>query len=236
MYINGNKSLNIKFGFTLAEVLITLVIIGVIAALVIPTTVAKYQKQETVSRLKKVYSTFSAATTRAITDYGYPTGWDFSNGDTASFAEKYITPYLSVLKICGTSDSDDCKFKFTSVSNEFDLSDKYKFILGDGTKVVFPHSNISGTLNYVYVVIDINGDKGPNKSGRDVFVFMYNFALPQAGEENQGRFITVYPVRDRASNMGSCRADASTSFGSVNYGCAALIMKDGWQIKDDYPW
>ena len=47
---------NLKNGFTLAEVLITLVIIGVIAAMTIPTLVTKYQKEQTVNQLKQVFS------------------------------------------------------------------------------------------------------------------------------------------------------------------------------------
>ena len=46
-------------GFTLAEVLITLVIIGVIAAMTIPTLINKTNNQEYVSRLIKTYSTLS---------------------------------------------------------------------------------------------------------------------------------------------------------------------------------
>jgi prepilin-type N-terminal cleavage/methylation domain-containing protein len=45
-----------KQGFTLAEVLITLAVIGVVAALTIPTVVRNYQKTQTVTKLKKTYS------------------------------------------------------------------------------------------------------------------------------------------------------------------------------------
>ena len=45
-----------KFGFTLAEVLITLGIIGVVAALTLPSLVTNYQKQVTVNKLKKFYN------------------------------------------------------------------------------------------------------------------------------------------------------------------------------------
>ncbi|MBP7212243.1 prepilin-type N-terminal cleavage/methylation domain-containing protein, partial [bacterium] len=50
---------NSKTAFTLAEVLITLGIIGIVAALTIPTLMNKSQKQQTVTALKKSYSTFS---------------------------------------------------------------------------------------------------------------------------------------------------------------------------------
>lgn len=53
----GEKSQ--KFAFTLAEVLIALVIIGVVAAITVPVLFENYKKQETISRLKKAYSVIS---------------------------------------------------------------------------------------------------------------------------------------------------------------------------------
>ena len=53
--------LNLKNGFTLAEVLITLVIIGVIAALVIPATINTYVERSTVSKVKKAISILGQA-------------------------------------------------------------------------------------------------------------------------------------------------------------------------------
>ena len=50
-----------KNGFTLAEVLITLGIIGIVAAMTLPALVGKYQKKVTVTRLKKFYSTMQQA-------------------------------------------------------------------------------------------------------------------------------------------------------------------------------
>lgn len=40
--------------FTMAEVLITLGIIGIVAAMTLPALIQKYQKQETSARLKKI--------------------------------------------------------------------------------------------------------------------------------------------------------------------------------------
>ena len=57
MYI-FNKNIYKRSGFTLAEILITMVIIGIIATLTIPTTVNKVQKIQAVTKLKKAYSTF----------------------------------------------------------------------------------------------------------------------------------------------------------------------------------
>ena len=50
-----------KFGFTLAEVLITLAIIGIVAALTIPTVVANYNKHAQYTAFMKMYNTLSNA-------------------------------------------------------------------------------------------------------------------------------------------------------------------------------
>ena len=55
-----------KKAFTLAEVLITLGIIGVVAAMTLPTLVGEYQKKQTATQLKKFYSIMQQAITRAI--------------------------------------------------------------------------------------------------------------------------------------------------------------------------
>jgi len=62
--------------FTLAEVLITLGIIGVVAALVMPSLIANQKEKETVVKLKKVYSVLSNAYLMAQEEYGTPDNWN----------------------------------------------------------------------------------------------------------------------------------------------------------------
>ena len=66
-----------RSAFTLAEVLITIGIIGVVAAMTMPTLMAKYQEKVTVTKLKKVYSILSQAYLRAQEDYGTIDNWGF---------------------------------------------------------------------------------------------------------------------------------------------------------------
>ena len=87
-----------KIAFTLAEVLITLGIIGVVAALTIPTLMANHRKQVVETSLEKFYSTMNQAIKMAEVDYGDVRQWDeFEYGALAWF-EKYLKPYLKYTK------------------------------------------------------------------------------------------------------------------------------------------
>uniref|UniRef100_UPI004029BEED type II secretion system protein n=1 Tax=Candidatus Scatousia sp. TaxID=3085663 RepID=UPI004029BEED len=66
-----------KKAFTLAEVLITLGIIGIVAAMTLPTVVNKYQERVTVTKVKKFYSLINQALLFAIKDNGYVDEWDY---------------------------------------------------------------------------------------------------------------------------------------------------------------
>lgn len=71
-----------KKAFTLAEVLITLGIIGVVAALTLPTLIEEHQKKVTVTRLKAFNSIMSQAFQAAKLEYG-----DWENWDGNTFGE-----------------------------------------------------------------------------------------------------------------------------------------------------
>ena len=112
----GNKKfiedfLHFKKGFTLAEVLITISIIGVVAALTIPTLVQSHKKHIVETKLKKFYSTINQAVTLAEVDYGNKCEWyadlkgakmdeDGKPVEGSSNAQiwfnKYLAPYMNI--------------------------------------------------------------------------------------------------------------------------------------------
>lgn len=97
-------------GFTIAEVLITLGILGVVIAMTLPSLIGKWQKIETVTRLKRAYTVLSQAVNYSIAEYGDVSGWDiYSNHNTAptesnieetikKFSSTYVVPYLPKVK------------------------------------------------------------------------------------------------------------------------------------------
>lgn len=92
--------------FTLAEVLITIGIIGIVAAMTLPSLITNYQKKQTVTQLKKVYSIMSQALQRAELDYGNFEHWNFSQTGT-EFNNKYIKPYYTILTDYDKADFPD---------------------------------------------------------------------------------------------------------------------------------
>jgi len=111
---------NFKKAFTLAEVLIALVIVGVVAALTIPVAVAKYHKQETVSRLKKVYSALMTAYNSSTFENGPIETWTFGNSANISNSiSKYILPYIQFTKNCGTNNSQCTSVDRVNLKGEY---------------------------------------------------------------------------------------------------------------------
>ena len=170
--------------FTLAEVLITLVIIGVIAALTIPNVINNTKKQEFVTGLKKSYSTLAQVTSQLIAENGSPINWSTSVDDIYNLYK----PKLVNAKDCGSgSGCFEQTFQYLN-GNVFNpgwnsMSHHRRLILGDGTQIVFggaendfsqtcTATGLAATNNICEMIfVDINGQKKPNQWGRDVFAF-----------------------------------------------------------------
>ena len=167
--------------FTLAELLITLGIIGVVAAMTMPSLIQNYQEKATVTKLKKCYSLVSQAYVSILNDEG---GSDtLQAGDDLEMMEKF-GKYLKYQKTCGRNKGCFPNVTYKSVTGngyskwEDDTTDRSRAVLTDGTLIMFNKSAMWGGNegNYLYaqIYVDINGFKGPNQLGRDFFYFYIN--------------------------------------------------------------
>lgn len=121
-------------GFTLAEVLITLGVIGIIAALTLPSLISKYRERQVVSQVKVAYSIFDQAFRRAIGENGPIESWGLSdltatsdvgvddegnnyriinyvndaNIQTSKILFEAISPYLKLVKSCKDGEENKC--------------------------------------------------------------------------------------------------------------------------------
>lgn len=221
-----------KFAFTLAEVLITLSIIGVVAALTIPTLIQKYQKIVLVNQLKKAVSVVENGFRKAMADDGVD-----KLEDTSLFREEgsiAFSGYRPTLKY-----NLDKYFKIIKNDEYGTIPINYKYLdgfkyaqppqfasiyLSDGIILYtsgFYRTTFSGspTASLGGILIDVNGEKGPNQYGRD----MFNFNLA-----NNGR---LYPAGSKEDNgysywktNGGCDPAAARS----GWLCAARIIENGW--------
>ena len=106
-----------RVAFTLAEVLITLGIIGVVVALTIPSLVQKYKEKVTVNKVLSAYSLLSNAYSLVLDDDGTPDTWE-DKSDTGlanMFAKK-----MNLGRICSTTDYDNCHT--SSLTPYYDLT------------------------------------------------------------------------------------------------------------------
>jgi len=188
-----------KKGFTLAEVLITIGIIGVIAAMTIPTLINNTNKVEAVTALKKSYAILSQVHEMLAADNGSFADAVGSIASSEGFANIFAQK-MKVVKNCGPkTEASDC---FTNAYKKIDNSSTINFsdligddffqvpskefnplITADGMAYAFALTKDSTCsfqvlpsplLNQVcgLVGVDINGpNKNPNKIGRDLFVF-----------------------------------------------------------------
>ena len=217
--------------FTMAEVLITLGIVGIVAAMTLPSLIKNYQKKVTAERLKQTYSLLkqaillSEAQNGELKDWVLPVSENPSDTKaTEKFVRYYIEPYIQTIHR-DTLKSSGAPYVYNYYTNDGKLIDTtshthYSIALING---VYLHFN--ATYNEqpsINIRVDINGKQRPNTIGIDTFFIS---CYPKFGMVNEGS--------ERNSLLAWCKTP-----GAINnqMSCGALIEADGWVIKEDYPW
>ncbi len=200
-----------KFGFTLAEVLITLGIIGVVASLTMPSIIEKYREQETSARLKKFYSTMQQAILLSEIDNGPIEYWDketmaqnedgsfdqeANNKLAEEFFDKYLSKYLNIVKRGYTKDNGRNLFQIY-------FADSTSVIIGNG-----------GCID---MLVDTNGNKKPNFVGYDRFAFLICI--------NKRPTFGTY---DESLN----KEQAQTQCNNKPQYCSRVLQLNNWEFKD----
>ena len=209
-----------KCAFTLAEVLITLGIIGVVAAITIPSLVTNYQKHVVETKLAKFNSTMNQAMRLSMVDNGDPDGWlernhNYSYPETVEFMNTYFLPYMKYIKTEPSSSQNGIRV-----------------ILLDGSYFSFSVTQDGGDIVYY-----VNGKTEINPRNK----FQYQFTKKKdigTNDVNSASYIEPYIFRWNGSvnhlkngNTWACKK------GCTNCGyCTKLIQLNGWKIPKDYPW
>jgi len=172
---------NNRIAFTLAETLVALAVIGIIAAVTIPTLLKHKQEEELRIAFKKVYSDIAQATKKMVLDNGGSLKGMCGYVDHQCLRDKYKN-YLKIMKSCDT-------YKANGVCWHANNSSKYfngtTYPSWGNTATVILNNNMlvkfwmmeAQCNSYEYskkgdcgaIVVDVNGFKKPNTLGRDIF-------------------------------------------------------------------
>lgn len=237
------KKKSLYRAFTLAEVLITLGIIGVVAAITIPTLIAKNQKTQTLAGLKKSYAMLQTMYQKALTDNGDITSWGLDGGATSE-TNLYNTfaQYLNISKSCGITDTPSQCWAYGynldgSNGADYPRTGCIYALLNDGSSLAL-RDLTSGGVPYVHIYIDMNGLKGPNKWGIDRFAFEImtenNYKLMPLGKNMA--FPGNQPSTDCCWQAGCTNAIGYYGPGTGRSCSLTIINYDNWQMTEDNPY
>ena len=224
--------------FTLAEVLVTLGIIGVVSAMTVPTLMQNYQRQSYVTQLHKVYNELSQALVRYQNDKN-AVNLREAGLTGANAMNSFITTYLKVVKDCGNDfsacfGSDYKKINGTSLSFGEASSAAGVFVLAGGQSIAIFSRN-SDSQQYsnsiATILVDVNGKKGPNIQGRDFYQMdIYSTDGGPVIDEMIWNVTTQPPFTEAQRNTqfnSYCVAGGSGNF----HGCFGKILNDNWQMN-----
>ena len=241
-----NYEVGMKKAFTLAEVLITLGIIGIVAAMTMPTLIQKHKRQVIETRLMKFYSVMNQAVKMAELDYGDRKEWYNDKSETLydkqgniiegsiqseKWFNKYLKPYLKVRKIYSEGEYSFITFYDGSQFSLWkDNHIDFTFYPLGNYKKCFKSSNMGkGTCAFVFSFHPTNSRNSHlyNK-GIEPYYWISDKDdedLPWEDVDDEYQLIKDY-----------CYGVSKPENTNGQMFCTALIQLNNWKIPDDYPY
>ena len=233
-----------KFGFTLAEILIVIGIIGGIAIMVLPTIKDNYEEHVFESRAKATYNILQQAV--ALSKYS---GDRYYGGDPETFFNKYIKDSIKLSRVCGYEMGCGKEYDINTLSKNEAIkatwtnnNNKYAFSLNNNANVIVIGSVISyvrqilatethgdrNDLGAIVLMYDTNGPEEPNILGLDTFVVVWN------GRElvPAGSAATVAQINENCSPMAATNIGPGGGQYTGTF-CLQYMIDNGWKIKQE---
>lgn len=184
-----------EYAFTLAEVLITLGVIGLVAAMTLPAVINNAQDRQFHAQWKKAYSVIANAYNLAYEEYPIYFDKIYGNEKTTAAKEFYYNIFSRLNtydycvveapkgKVCPPTGQGIMKSGIVSPPCNSLNNDKIKTVnagcmyngaggvafLNDGT-IIYAHGYL---WDYPSFLVDVNGKKGPNIVGHDMYVILF---------------------------------------------------------------
>lgn len=215
--------------FTMAEILISLGIIGVVAVLTMPTMIQNTQKKTYTTQLRKVNSEFQQATLNYINSKNALNLREAGVVDNSSLNKMIKANMKTVIECASASDCFAPSYK--NINGEAanpDFRDYSAYLLPSGAAISGAFNNTSGVLT-----IDVNGKKGPNTIGRDLFAagIDINGTLSNAVSSDTD---SSHSSNSASTSLEKCK---SASGYRMAHGvpqaahCFNVIVDDDWEMK-----
>ena len=181
--------------FTLAEVLLTLIVIGVISVLTVPAIKNHSEEAKYVAATQKAMAEIAAATSNAELAYGDAAMWDFSSN-----AVEYYKKVMNVVPFSSDSKTSWERYNLSGTKTTFPAS----FITADGMAWSI------GTGGYScgggVALVDVNGSQPPNTIGIDIQGFRIGHLCEN--DTKKGDF-GIYAMGDGINDTNSAWACTS---------------------------
>ena len=223
--LSAYNSLFSKLAFTLAETLVVMGIIGVVAALTIPNLNQSTGNKEKVAKLQKIYANLDDAFGRAVATYGSIPKWFVNLGEDDSaeiITANRIGDFLKINKTCLEGESgcfSSGLYKAGSGNTGIPFNKAY--LLADGTAVQFFISDntctsTNGQISNVCgsITVDIDGPKGVNSYGIDTFMF----EISKSG---------IFPSGGQNTSEGATLESLQSSCFDTRFSCAGWVIANG---------
>lgn len=227
--------------FTLAEVLIVIGIIGIVAEIVIPGVIANAFDSYSLAMVKKDFSIIQQAIKMAELNEGRICDWYSGSSDAATAnitANQVLSKYLKVSKNCGATQGcfSPNNYRWLSSSNTLSVPNFMKLdnypsqwsnmILADGSSLAIWASSIGGSSPNSYIssltfVVDVNGLKEPNRWGYDTFQFF----ITSSPDANSSKALEAWGYRPNNTGFNGCYSNAApTENPGFGVGCAVWAI------------
>ncbi len=232
------KKFRIKKAFTLAEVLITLGVIGVVAAITLPSLITAYNKHVIETKLFKIHSTVLQAIRMIqanndgsidLNEMPIDVGdVHFSREKSKAVFENYFAPVFTSAVEYHPTMLNNVYSADGSTKLEAGDANTYLFQLNDGTVLGFTKA---GGMDRFYIDVVFNAGKSKIRSGKDTFWLMYDndgsggYKYTILGTYNEQQF--------KSYCVSNSRRPAYAIYPSAF--CTALIVKNNFKIPKDYP-
>ena len=214
----------------MAEVLVTLGIIGVVSAMTVPTLMQNHQRKVYVTQLHKVYSEFQQAAVQYMTDKN-ALNLREAGLTTNAAVDTWVKNSFKVIQDCSAA-PENCfaigEYRYMN-GNAIDIfgNKVNQYVISDGT-ALYVTSVGDGRVN---VWVDLNGKKGPNIIGRDVFAMMLSNNGVMDDNPCDNNTTTAPLTEEQREKAFQDYCVAGTNKGACWWGCFGKILNDNWEMN-----